>query len=77
MIEVNLFTKEKQSHRLQKQIYDYQRGSIGGKNKLEVCKAAIYAHHYTTNATDKIRSLWLTYTHTTISKIHNQQGPTI
>ena len=27
---MNLFTKQKQTHRLRKQIYDYQRGRWGG-----------------------------------------------
>ena len=27
---MNLFTKQKQIHRLRKQIYDYQRGQVGG-----------------------------------------------
>ena len=36
MIQMNLFTKEKQTHRLQNQDFGYQRGKVvaGGKNKL-------------------------------------------
>ena len=29
IIEINLFTKQKQTHRHRKQTYDYQRGSGG------------------------------------------------
>ena len=29
MIQMNLSTKEKQTHRLRKQIYGYQRGKVG------------------------------------------------
>ena len=29
-IQVKLFPKEKQTHRLRKQIYGYQRGKVGG-----------------------------------------------
>ena len=29
MIQMNLFTKQKQTHRLQKQTYVYQRGNTG------------------------------------------------
>ena len=29
MIQMNLFTKQKQAHRHQKQTYDYQRGKVG------------------------------------------------
>ena len=34
---MNLFTKQKQTHRLRKQTYGYQRGKVvGGRDKLEV-----------------------------------------
>ena len=33
---MNLFTKQKQTHRPRKQTYGYQRGNVGGGNKLEV-----------------------------------------
>ena len=33
---MNLFTKEKQTHRFRKQIYSYQRGKVGERDKLEV-----------------------------------------
>ena len=29
LIQMNLFTKQKQTHRLWKQIYGYQRGAVG------------------------------------------------
>ena len=35
MIQMHLFTKQKQIHRLQKQTYDYQRGKLGGGKNLE------------------------------------------
>ena len=31
MIQINLFTKQKQTHRLRKQTYGYQRGKVGGE----------------------------------------------
>ena len=31
---MNLFTEQKQTHRLRKQIYGYQRGKGGGRDKL-------------------------------------------
>ena len=33
---MNLYTKQKQTHRLRKQTYGYQRGGGGKRNKLEV-----------------------------------------
>ena len=34
---MNLFTKQKQTHRLRKQTtYGYQRGMVGGRDKLGV-----------------------------------------
>ena len=40
MIQINLFTKQEMTHRLRKQVYDYQRGKMGGgwavKDKLGV-----------------------------------------
>ena len=32
MMQVTLFTKQKQTHRLIKQIYDYQMGKVGEIN---------------------------------------------
>ena len=34
MIQMNLFTKQKQTHRDRKQTYGYQRGNMGGSDKL-------------------------------------------
>ena len=31
---MNLFTKQKQTYRSQNQIYDYQRGNVGRRDKL-------------------------------------------
>ena len=36
MIRINLFTKEKQTHRYQKQTYGYQRGNVVGRNNSRV-----------------------------------------
>ena len=36
MIQMNLFTKQKQTHRLRKQTYSYQRGNMAGRDKLGV-----------------------------------------
>ena len=34
MIQINLFTKQEQTHRLGKQTYGYQRGKVVGRDKL-------------------------------------------
>ena len=34
MIQMNLFTKQNQTHRLRKHTYSYQRGKVGGEDKL-------------------------------------------
>ena len=34
MIQKNLFTKQKQTHRLRKQNYGYQKGKMRGRDKL-------------------------------------------
>ena len=34
MIQMNLFSKQKQTHRPKKQTYGYQRGNVGGSDKL-------------------------------------------
>ena len=31
---MNLLTKQKQTYRVQRQIYSYQRGNVEGRNKL-------------------------------------------
>ena len=36
MIQMNLFTKQKQTHRHRKQTYGYQRGKVGGSLELGV-----------------------------------------
>ena len=36
IMQMNLFTKQKQTYRLRKQVYDYQRGKVGRKDKLGV-----------------------------------------
>lgn len=52
---MNLFTKQKETHKLQKQTYGYQRRKVASGDKFVV---------------------WDEQIHTTIYKIHNQQGPT-
>ena len=37
MIQMNLFTKQKQTYRYQKQTYGYQRGNVGGRDKSGAC----------------------------------------
>ena len=32
MIQMNVFTKQKQTHRLREQTYGYQRGRVGGRD---------------------------------------------
>ena len=34
MIQMNLFMKEKQTHRHRKQTYGYQKGKVGGRDQL-------------------------------------------
>ena len=34
MIQMNLFTKQKQTHRLREQTYGYQGGRVGGRDRL-------------------------------------------
>ena len=36
MIPINLFTEQKQAHSLRKKTYGYQRGNVGGRDKLGV-----------------------------------------
>ena len=36
MIQMKLFTKQKHTHRLQKQTYSYQKGNVGGRDRLAV-----------------------------------------
>ena len=37
MIQVNLFTKQKQTHRFRKPTYGYQKGKVGRGDKLGGC----------------------------------------
>ena len=36
MVQMNLFTKEKQTHRLREETYGYQQGRMGSRDKLGV-----------------------------------------
>ena len=42
MIQMNLFTKQKQTHRLRERIYGYQGGSVGGRDRLGVWDWHVY-----------------------------------
>ena len=53
---MNLFTKQKQIHRLIKQTDSYQRGKVKERDKV---------------------GDWDWHLHNTVSKIDNQQGPTV
>ena len=39
---MNLFIKQKQTHRLRKQTYDYQKGKVGRRDKLVVWDGHIH-----------------------------------
>ena len=43
---MSLFRKQKQTHRLRKQTYGYQRGKVGGKDGLELCDWHMYTTVY-------------------------------
>ena len=45
MIQMNLFTKQKQTHRHRKETYGYQSGKVGG-DKLGVWDQHIYTNIY-------------------------------
>ena len=49
MIQMNLFTKQKQTHRLGKQTYGYQRGKVEGRDKLGVWDSHIHTIIYKTD----------------------------
>ena len=42
MIQLNLFTKQKQTHRFQKQTYGYQRGKLEERDNVQTLRAALY-----------------------------------
>ena len=44
MIQMSLFTKQKQTYRCRKQTYGYQRGNVGGRDR----SGAWDAHTHTT-----------------------------
>ena len=43
---MNLFTKQKQTHRLGKQTYGYQRGNVGGEGGIIRSLGLTYTHYY-------------------------------
>ena len=46
MIQMNLFTEQKETHRLRKQTYVYQRGKVVGRDKLGVWNSQIHTTIY-------------------------------
>ena len=48
IIQMNLFTKQKQTHRYKKQTYDYQRGK-GKRDKLGIKDQQIHTAMYKTD----------------------------
>ena len=48
-IQTNLLAKDKQTHRLQKQIYGYQKGKVEGRDKLGVWDSHIHTTIYKTD----------------------------
>ena len=46
---MNLFTKQKQTHRLRKQTYGYQRGKGRGRDKLGIWKEHMNTTIYKTD----------------------------
>ena len=49
MIQINLFIKEKQTRRLREQTYDYQRGKVGGRDKMGVWDWHVEIQYVTLN----------------------------
>ena len=49
MIEMNLFTKQKQTHRFRKQNCGYQRGEMWERNKVEVWDKPIHTTIFKTD----------------------------
>ena len=52
MIQVNLFTKQKETHRRRRQIYGYQKGKGWGGQKSGI-KFSLDKHHGHTKGRDK------------------------
>ena len=46
MIQINLFTKQEQTHRHRKQTYSYQRGKVWRRDKLGIWKLHIHTAIY-------------------------------
>ena len=42
MIQMNLFTNQKQTQRVRKWTYGYQEGSTGGRDSYEICDGHIH-----------------------------------
>ena len=62
MIQLNLFTKQKETHRFWKQVYGYQREKLGRKKNGEyvyicVC-VCIYKVHKQQGLTAQLRELY-------------------
>ena len=49
MIQINLFTKQKQTHRPRKQTYGHQREKVGRRDKLGAWNCHIHTAIYKTD----------------------------
>ena len=49
MIQINLFTEQKQTHRHTKQTDSYQRGKVGRRDKLGIWEEHIHTTIYKTD----------------------------
>ena len=43
---MNVFTKQKETLRLQKQTYGYQNGKVGGRGGKDKCFRLTHTHYY-------------------------------
>ena len=53
MIQMNLFTKQKETYRYRKQTYSYQRGNMGGGGIYQELEMNIHTLLYIRQITDK------------------------
>ena len=78
MIHMSLFTKQKQTHRLRKQTYGYQRGKgeeINWELGVDIYTLLLLLSHFS-----RVRLCATPQTEAhqaTIFKVDNQQGPTV
>ena len=45
-VQMNVFTKQKETLRLQKQTYGYQNGKVGGRGGKDKCFRLTHTHYY-------------------------------